>query len=103
MLDFAVISEKLKFVPAPINRKMELDSHSKIYCKARGAVKPVVRWMKDGQKIFDWPSHVRDENGTLYFNGVTMEDAGRYTCVATSTQGIINATIQVEVIGMILF
>ncbi|GAB6021777.1 hypothetical protein CHUAL_004354 [Chamberlinius hualienensis] len=92
------VNENLKFVPVPVNRKLELSSKSKIYCKARGSVKPVVRWVKEGLPLLEWPSHIKDENGTLYFDSVKSEDAGKYTCVATSSQGIINSTIQVDII-----
>ena len=40
----------------------------------------------------------RDKNGTLYFQNVKYTDAGVYMCVAIDTaQGIINATIKVQV------
>lgn len=46
---------------------------------------------------------MRDQNGTLYIHQARFEDAGEYTCVAFSEQGIINATIKVIVAGNILF
>lgn len=92
------VKEKLKFVPVPLNRKLELGLKSKIYCIARGAVKPVVRWVKEGHPLFQWAPHIHDENGILYFDTVVADDIGKYTCIATSPQGIINATIQVDVI-----
>uniref|UniRef100_T1JEN9 Receptor protein-tyrosine kinase n=1 Tax=Strigamia maritima TaxID=126957 RepID=T1JEN9_STRMM len=92
------VKEKLKFFPLPVNKKLELNSNAKIYCKGRGAIKPTVRWIKEGQRMFEWPSHVRDENGTLFFDPVKPEDRGKYTCVATNFQGVINITIQVDVI-----
>jgi hypothetical protein len=52
--------------------------------------------------MFQFPEHVQDLNGTLYFNRVSHEDKGQYTCVATNSQGIINATIEVDVIGKAL-
>lgn len=99
------VKERLKFVPTPINKNLELGSNSKIYCKARGSTPPIVKWIlyktsKAERPLppSDWPSHIRDENGTLHFGGVLIEDAGKYVCVATSSQGIINATIRVDVI-----
>ncbi|XP_035226737.1 inactive tyrosine-protein kinase 7-like isoform X2 [Stegodyphus dumicola] len=95
-----VVKEQLKFVPPPVSTRLELGSYTKIYCKARGSTQPVVRWMKVGHPFFDWPSHIQDDNGTLFFKGVTNEDAGKYTCIATSSQGIINTTINVDVVVM---
>lgn len=55
--------------------------------------------LQEGQPIFLWPSHITEQNGVLHFSEVKDSDAGRYSCVATSTQGIINVTIRVDVIG----
>lgn len=95
-------TEKLKFIPAPVNRKLELGSNAKIYCKAGGATPPVVKWTKIDARSSEWPPHIRDDNGTLHFNRVLNTDTGKYMCVATSSQGIINATIDVDVIGKII-
>lgn len=58
-----------------------------------------MRWKKIGQPFFQWPPHIQDDNGTLTFKGVANDDAGKYICIATSSQGIINATINVDVVG----
>lgn len=84
-----------------MNRKLELGSNAKIYCKAGGSTPPVVKWTKIDARSAEWPPHIRDDNGTLHFNRVLTTDTGKYMCVATSSQGIINATIDVDVIGMI--
>jgi hypothetical protein len=52
-----------------------------------------------GEQKFEIPSRVKDVNGTLHFSNVTAEDKGRYMCVATNSQGIINATVDIDVIG----
>lgn len=39
-------TEKLKFMPKPIDRRLELASTSKIHCKAYGAPPPIVKWVK---------------------------------------------------------
>ncbi|KAG0410339.1 hypothetical protein HPB47_012539 [Ixodes persulcatus] len=94
------VRERLKFVPAPVSRNLELGSNAKVYCKARGSPAPIVRWIKEGQQPYlEWPPHIRDDNGTLRFQGVRDQDAGRYTCIATSAQGLINATVRLDVIG----
>lgn len=90
-----IISEKLKFTPQPVNKKMELGSVSKVNCKAQGSTAPTIHWLKEG----GLPSHVSVHNGTLIFNGVKSTDKGRYTCVANNAQGTINATITIDVHG----
>jgi hypothetical protein len=57
---------------------------------------------QQGEKKFEIPDNVKDINGTLHFSNVTAEDKGRYMCVATNSQGIINATIDIDVIGTCL-
>jgi hypothetical protein len=52
-----------------------------------------------GEQKFEIPNHVKDINGTLHFSNVTAEDKGRYMCIATNSQGIINATVDIDVIG----
>ncbi|XP_071450356.1 inactive tyrosine-protein kinase 7 [Hetaerina americana] len=93
-----VVKERLKFLPRPVNKRLELGSLGKLYCKAQGATPPGVRWMKAGAPLLEFPAHVHDNNGILILNGVQRSDAGQYTCIATNEQGIINATIEVEVI-----
>lgn len=38
--------EKLKFSPRPVDKKLELGSVKKVYCKAQGADPPTIKWMK---------------------------------------------------------
>lgn len=92
------VKEKLKFSPPPVDKKLELNSTTKVYCKAQGATNPTVRWIKEheGEKF---PDHVQDINGTLHFNGVLETDRGRYICIASNAQGSINHTIQIEVVS----
>ena len=86
----------LKFLPTPVNTKLELGSKAKIYCRAEGDIEPQVTWTRtDGQMS----SHVRDIEGILNFDGVQSGDIGNYTCVAESSQGKISATISVDVVG----
>ncbi|KAK3919401.1 Inactive tyrosine-protein kinase 7 [Frankliniella fusca] len=91
------VKEKLKFTPQPVNKKMELGATSKVNCKAQGSTAPTIHWIKEGQSGQSFPAHVTVNNGTLIFQGVKTSDRGRYTCVATNAQGIINATITIEV------
>lgn len=44
------------------------------------------------------PEHVDDINGTLIFRNVSAEHRGNYTCVASNSQGQINATVAINVV-----
>ncbi|XP_046484566.1 inactive tyrosine-protein kinase 7 [Neodiprion pinetum] len=90
------VKEKLKF-SSLYNERLELGSTSKVYCKAHGATEPTVKWIKEGNGT-EFPPHVQDINGTLHFNGVVEDDKGRYTCLATNSQGSINHTITIDVV-----
>ncbi|XP_064621209.1 inactive tyrosine-protein kinase 7-like isoform X2 [Lineus longissimus] len=93
------ITRRLKFLPKPVNTKLELGSPAKIHCKAEadGKKQPAVKWYRHGTAGL--PPHVEDQNGTLIFKSVEATDEGEYTCTAQSeTQGTINATITVEVV-----
>lgn len=92
------LSEKLRFSPAPEDHRLELSMDTLIECKADAETRPAITWLKDGRELF--PRHVSQDKGVLYFHGVRKSDAGYYTCIAVSErQGIINATISVEVVG----
>ncbi|XP_050311657.1 tyrosine-protein kinase-like otk [Anthonomus grandis grandis] len=93
------VIEQLRFVPAPVNRKLELDSTGKkIHCKAQGTPPPLVHWEKEGLTPDNFPAHITDMNGTLHFNKVTAADKGKYHCIATNSQGTINASINIDVV-----
>ncbi|RWS05559.1 inactive tyrosine-protein kinase 7-like protein [Dinothrombium tinctorium] len=92
------VREKLRFFPIPTNRKLELGSFSKVHCKARSFLRPSIKWIKEGAREEEWPSHLRVENGTLFFDDVKSEDSGKYTCIASDGKETINATIQIDII-----
>lgn len=85
-----------------MNKNLELGSTVKVYCKAQGSTPPIIKWIKEGkagQHMFQFPEHVQDVNGTLHFNKVEINDKGRYMCIATNSEGLINATINIDVVG----
>lgn len=45
------------------------------------------------------PDDVQSINGTLLFSKVTKLHKGNYTCIAANSQGTINASIYIDVIG----
>ncbi|KRT79751.1 Immunoglobulin, partial [Oryctes borbonicus] len=92
------VTEILKFVPPPVNKKLELGTVAKIHCKAQGTPPPIIHWEKLGSGLDGFASHVTDMNGTLHFNGVLIEDKGKYLCTASNSQGVINATVNIDVV-----
>ncbi|CAG9864509.1 unnamed protein product [Phyllotreta striolata] len=93
------VIEQLRFVPAPVNKKMELGSMAKVHCKAQGTPPPIIRWEKDGKSLDNSSNgRITDINGTLHFNGVQTDDKGRYNCLASNSQGLINASITIDVV-----
>ena len=96
------LTEKLKFRPPPVNARLELGSVARVYCSADGEDTPAVRWVRgpNPRAAPNLPPHAAIiERGTLVFDRVRPTDAGVYTCVATSGQGSINKTIELEVVG----
>eukprot|EP00099_Drosophila_melanogaster_P014907 NP_523705.2 off-track, isoform A [Drosophila melanogaster] len=93
------VIEQLKFVPQPTSKNLELDAVvAKVHCKAQGTPTPQVQWVRDGENT-TLPDHVEvDANGTLIFRNVNSEHRGNYTCLATNSQGQINATVAINVV-----
>lgn len=92
-----LVADKLKFTVTPAAKTLELGTVRRILCKAQGSPAPIVRWVKEGGPLLKWPPHIEDVNGTLFFHGVQDEDAGQYTCIATNSQGLISASIFINV------
>ncbi|XP_036432697.1 neuronal cell adhesion molecule a isoform X3 [Colossoma macropomum] len=64
------------------NRQAMLD------CASFGSPLPKITWFKDGQTaIVDGDSYILHENGTLQINVAQPLNSGKYTCVATNSQG----------------
>lgn len=92
--------ESLKFTPKPSNNNLEYNSKSVVLCKADGQPQPTVSWKKENSTFL--PFHVTDNNGVLTFDSVQYTDAGVYTCTASSSQGVITATIILSVVSKYL-
>ncbi|KAH8403901.1 hypothetical protein KR215_005905, partial [Drosophila sulfurigaster] len=91
------VIEQLKFMPQPTSKNLELGILGKLHCKAQGTPTPQVQWLRDAAND-SLPEHVDDINGTLTFKNVSAEHRGNYTCVASNSQGQINATVSINVV-----
>ncbi|ALC42218.1 CG8964, partial [Drosophila busckii] len=90
------VIEQLKFMPQPTSKNLELGSVAKVHCKAQGTPTPQVKWLRDTQQPL--PAQVTDHNGTLIFRNVSTAQRGQYTCLASSSQGQISATVSINVV-----
>lgn len=86
-----------------MNKNLELGSVGKVHCKAQGTPPPLVHWERIPNPVEGFASHITDLNGTLHFNGVISQDKGRYICYASNSQGIINTTINIDVVGKYIY
>ncbi|KAK8401828.1 hypothetical protein O3P69_001139 [Scylla paramamosain] len=93
------VTERLKFSPLPRDTRVEVGANLSIPCEARGADSPVTTWHRiSHQALASLPEHMASLEGRLEITGAELEDAGRYMCVAASSQGAINVTITLSVI-----
>ena len=98
-----MVTGRLKFKVVPVSKKLELGSSSKVHCRAQGSPTPSLRWSREDVATGgSWPppDRIQDMNGTLYFHRVQQNDSGYYTCTAANQQGVINATVFLDVIGI---
>ena len=61
-----------------------LDSDLTLKCSATGDPQPAITWKRQGAQLSFGRSHV--SNQALTINGLKLEDAGNYICVATSAR-----------------
>ena len=59
-----------------------LNSSLTLKCSATGDLQPVISWKRQGAQLPVGRSHVSKE--ALIINSIKLEDAGNYTCMATS-------------------
>lgn len=120
ILRLIILLEQLKFSPPPVNKRLELNASAKIHCKVQGTPTPKVAWHKVYMfyylfiyiKAFNTnfsnafqayneslPNDVQSINGTIQFSKVTKIHKGNYTCIASNSQGTIDTTIHIDVVG----
>uniref|UniRef100_A0A3B5AUN6 Cell adhesion molecule-related/down-regulated by oncogenes n=1 Tax=Stegastes partitus TaxID=144197 RepID=A0A3B5AUN6_9TELE len=70
-----------------------------LQCEATGVPSPLVHWFKE-LEVGSAPFVEQDvHRGTLHIRGVQEIDAGRYSCVASSSAGTSSGTVSLEVGG----
>ncbi|XP_054650667.1 immunoglobulin superfamily member 10 isoform X2 [Dunckerocampus dactyliophorus] len=82
-----ILEEKRQQVKAVLNQNLWL------HCTGQGNPKPRIHWvLHDGLVVssdrFSWDNRISvHENGTLHIKDVTLNDKGKYECIATSSTG----------------
>ena len=72
-------------------------------CNAEGLPPPLIHWVKDGRRLpVNGPNHVVSTSGMLTVQRVSVDDEGRYVCVASNIAGNSTKTIYVSVQGTTL-
>ncbi|KAL4660770.1 hemicentin-1-like [Arapaima gigas] len=74
------ISGSAEEVSIPVNSLLELE------CSAEGVPRPTLSWLKDGRPLKDIAAVQRDGQ-LLRISNMQVEDAGLYTCLASSPAG----------------
>ncbi|UYV65935.1 unc-22 [Cordylochernes scorpioides] len=71
----------------------------KLLCCLSGKPTPEVKWFKDGKELskFEYAMSHADGVVTLEIPGVTKEDAGKYSCIATNSLGQDETNCQIMV------
>ena len=69
-------------VKPPMKVVASLGSTLKLNCSATGDPQPVIRWKRQGAQLPVGQS--QQTNSALVIEGITMNDTGYYSCVATS-------------------
>ena len=71
----------------------------KLLCPVTGEPKPRVFWYKDAIELEPSDKVALGVNGELVLEDVGIEDAGRYTCMATNEHGRDKMSSMVDVVG----
>ncbi|MXQ87588.1 hypothetical protein E5288_WYG017782 [Bos mutus] len=76
-----------------------------LQCTANGIPNPSITWLKDGQPVNTAQGNLKIQSSgrLLQIAKALMEDAGRYTCVATNAAGETQQHIQLHVHDGLLF
>uniref|UniRef100_A0A183IB37 Ig-like domain-containing protein n=1 Tax=Soboliphyme baturini TaxID=241478 RepID=A0A183IB37_9BILA len=67
--------------------KVAVNSSVTILCGATGHPTPVLKWLKNGQKLNMASFHTNNGGQSIFKAKVTVEDSGYYTCMATNRLG----------------
>ncbi|KAL2089466.1 hypothetical protein ACEWY4_014154 [Coilia grayii] len=83
----------------PVERSVVLQRPMSLQCVATGIPSPSITWLKDGRPVDATQEYLKLESGgkTLHIPQARLEDAGKYTCVATNPAGEAQQHIRLHV------
>eukprot|EP00794_Sanderia_malayensis_P004818 gene4818-5449_t len=71
-------------------------------CKATGAPKPVISWIKNGVQVISGNRfHVNSSTGMFEIRDIGKEDEGRWECAARNSIGFASEVFELRVIGLV--
>lgn len=68
-------------------------------CQAEGNPQPNITWIKDGSPFYRRLGQAEYRKWSLILENLITDDAGNYTCIVCNTEGCINFTFVVDVMG----
>ena len=69
-------------------RKVSIVGHDvKFFCKASGDPKPYIHWYRDNERIHGHTARFSLSSRSLLINPITLNDTGKYACLATNDYG----------------
>ncbi|KAL1455510.1 hypothetical protein WDU94_009600 [Cyamophila willieti] len=81
----------------PQTQTVRPNENAVIKCMATGSTPINYEWRP--QRGY-FRSHITQENGELRFNGIQIEDEGKYTCMANNSVGVAESTAEVIVTAL---
>uniref|UniRef100_A0A8C1LEB7 Hemicentin 2 n=1 Tax=Cyprinus carpio TaxID=7962 RepID=A0A8C1LEB7_CYPCA len=78
---------KISGPSSPDEQLVAVDSVLELECIAAGLPPPTLSWLKDGRPLQDSMAVIERDGQLLRINKVQVEDAGLYTCIASSPAG----------------
>ncbi|KAM3864644.1 LOW QUALITY PROTEIN: protein sidekick-1-like [Diretmus argenteus] len=89
------------FMSPPSNQTITDGNTALFTCQTTGAPKPAITWKKGSQVLASGsvqiPRFTLLESGGLQVQPINFQDSGEYTCIASNSEGTINATASLTV------
>jgi hypothetical protein len=86
----------------PYNSTVSVGGTVVVPCVASGVPRPEVTWYKEGvEKAVSNSQNVIASN-VLVIKNITVDDSGIYHCVARNSEGMVDQTVSITVIGIII-
>ena len=69
-----------------------------LHCQATGFPLPIITWQKDGQPV-DTNHVTLLSNGSLHISSTVVQDAGKFSCIATNVAGSPSVNADIVIYG----